>query len=351
MHKRLFIPGPVEVTDDVLLKMATPMIGHRTKESSALQKRISEKIMKVMYTKNQILLSTSSGSGLMEGAVRSCTRKKAAVFSIGAFGDRWHKMALSNRVDADKYSSEPGKPTTPEMIEKALSTGDYDLITITHNETSTGVMNPVEDLAEIWKKYPDVVVCMDTVSSMGGTKIEEITNEVNKIITEFLAFSKPTPQIFNAVLLNEIILSVKYMLESPSFIKGVKLELNLTEFEKPVFADEFQIKQVILNMAKNAIEAMDETNTPLLKISTSLSNSNKEMILKISDNGKGLPKVDLSKLCKPFYTTKEYGTGLGLSTCYRIIKEHNGKISFESKIGKGTTFTIFIPCKSDTKNH
>jgi aspartate aminotransferase-like enzyme len=172
MHKRLFIPGPVEVTDDVLLKMATPMIGHRTKESSALQKRISEKIMKVMYTKNQILLSTSSGSGLMEGAVRSCTRKKAAVFSIGAFGDRWHKMALSNRVDADKYSSEPGKPTTPEMIEKALSTGDYDLITITHNETSTGVMNPVEDLAEIWKKYPDVVVCMDTVSSMGGTKIE-----------------------------------------------------------------------------------------------------------------------------------------------------------------------------------
>ena len=96
---------------------------------------------------------------------------------------------------------------------------------------------------------------------------------------------------------------------------------------------------------------MDETNTPLLKISTSLSNSNKEMILKISDNGKGLPKVDLSKLCKPFYTTKEYGTGLGLSTCYRIIKEHNGKISFESKIGKGTTFTIFIPCKSDTKNH
>ncbi|NSW92671.1 MAG: alanine--glyoxylate aminotransferase family protein [Firmicutes bacterium] len=172
MHKRLFIPGPVEVTEDVLQKMATPMIGHRTKEASALQKSISEKMMKVMYTKNQILLSTSSGSGLMEGAVRSCTRKKAAIFSIGAFGDRWYKMALSNGIEADIFSSEPGKPTTPEMVERALSKGEYDLITITHNETSTGVMNPVEELADVWKKYPDVVVCMDTVSSMGGTKIE-----------------------------------------------------------------------------------------------------------------------------------------------------------------------------------
>jgi PAS domain S-box-containing protein len=220
-------------------------------------------------------------------------------------------------------------------------------------QLGSGIVHETKNMLASIKGYCQLIYLKsDSNYVKNHTKrIEEITNEVNKIITEFLAFSKPTPQIFNAVLLNEIILSVKYMLESPSFIKGVKLELNLTEFEKPVFADEFQIKQVILNMAKNAIEAMDETNTPLLKISTSLSNSNKEMILKISDNGKGLPKVDLSKLCKPFYTTKEYGTGLGLSTCYRIIKEHNGKISFESKIGKGTTFTIFIPCKSDTKNH
>src|SRR5690606_35626072 len=93
MHKKLFIPGPVEVRDDVLQKMATPMIGHRTKDASALQRRITEKLQKLMYTGNMILLSTSSGSGLMEGAVRSCTVKRAAVFSVGAFGDRWYKMA------------------------------------------------------------------------------------------------------------------------------------------------------------------------------------------------------------------------------------------------------------------
>ncbi len=172
MHKKLFIPGPVEVREDVLQKMAEPMIGHRTKEASALQRGISEKMQKVMFTKNTILLSTTSGSGLMEGSVRSCTTKRAAVFSVGAFGDRWYKMAVSNNVPADIYSSEPGKPTTPEMVDKALSTGKYDLITITHNETSSGVMNPVEEIAEVLKKYPEVIWCMDTVSSMAGTRIE-----------------------------------------------------------------------------------------------------------------------------------------------------------------------------------
>ncbi len=171
MHKRLFIPGPVDVAPDVLEKMGTQMIGHRTKDASVLQKSISDKMRKVMYTSNEILLSTSSGSGLMEGAIRSCTRKRAAVFSVGAFGDRWYKMATANGVPADKFSSELGQPTTPIMVEEALATGKYDLITITHNETSTGIMNPVAEIAEVVKKYPEVIFCLDTVSSMGGTYI------------------------------------------------------------------------------------------------------------------------------------------------------------------------------------
>jgi len=172
MHKKLFIPGPVEVRPEVLEKMATPMIGHRTKDASTLQREISEMVMKLFYTANQIILSTTSGSGLMEGAIRSCTRKRAVVFSIGAFGDRWHQMAQRNNVPADKVSVEWGKATTPDLVDEALSTGKYDLMTITHNETSTGVMCPVKEIAEVVKKYPDVIWCMDTVSSMGGTKID-----------------------------------------------------------------------------------------------------------------------------------------------------------------------------------
>jgi len=172
MHKRLFIPGPVDVAPDVLEKMSGPMIGHRSKDASALQRNISEKLKKVFNTKEEILLSTSSGTGLMEGAIRSCTAKRAAVFGVGAFGKRWYEMAVMNNVPADLYEVEWGKAITPEMVDEVLATGKYDLITITHNETSTGIMNPVGEIAEVMKKYPDVVYCLDTVSSMGGTKID-----------------------------------------------------------------------------------------------------------------------------------------------------------------------------------
>ncbi len=172
MHKKLFIPGPIEVKQDILQKMSSNMIGHRSKEASELQRNISDKLKKLFYTENEILLSTSSGSGLMEAAVRCCTKNRAAVFSIGSFGDRWHEMAESNGIEADLFKSEPGSITTPEMVDEVLSTGKYDLVTITHNETSTGVMNPIEEISRVVKNYPDIIFCVDTVSSAGGVKIE-----------------------------------------------------------------------------------------------------------------------------------------------------------------------------------
>jgi len=172
MYKKLFIPGPVTVTEDILQKMATPMIGHRTKDASNLQRNISNKLRKLMNTQNEILLSTSSGSGLMEGAIRSCTQKRAAVFSCGNFGNRWFAMAEDNNVPADKFEVEWGLPNTSESVDQFLATGKYDLVAVTHNETSTGVMNPIEEIAQVMKKYPEVIFCIDAVSSLGGVKLE-----------------------------------------------------------------------------------------------------------------------------------------------------------------------------------
>ncbi|MCG2716989.1 MAG: aminotransferase class V-fold PLP-dependent enzyme, partial [Candidatus Marinimicrobia bacterium] len=172
MHKKLFIPGPVDVRPEILEAMSAPMIGHRTKDASALGERICKNLQKVFYTDNPILLSTTSGTGLMEGSIRSLTTKRAIVFSIGAFGNRWAKLAKSNNVPVDKVEAEWGQPTLPEIVDEYLSTGKYDVFTITHNETSTGVMNPVEEIAEIRKKYPDVLWLMDAVSSMAGVRIE-----------------------------------------------------------------------------------------------------------------------------------------------------------------------------------
>ncbi len=183
MARKLFIPGPIDVREDVLEKMATAMIGHRGEEASALQKGISEKLQKLFYTKEEILLSTSSGSGLMEGAIRSCTSKRAAVFSCGAFGDRWYKMAVENNVKADLYKVDMGKAITPELVEQVLAKGEYDLITVQHNETSTGITNPIEKIAQVLKNYPDVIFCVDAVSSAGGVKIEVDKLNIDILIT------------------------------------------------------------------------------------------------------------------------------------------------------------------------
>ena len=172
MNIRLFCPGPTNVSEDVLKKLSSPLISHRTKEASKLQKDISNKMRKLMYTKNEILLSTSSACGLMEGAIRSCTQKRAAVFTCGVFGNQWYQMARTNNIPCDKFEAEWGKPTTKEIVKGALDSGKYDLITVTHNETSTGIMNPIEEIAEVVKNYPEVVFCLDTVSSLGGVKIE-----------------------------------------------------------------------------------------------------------------------------------------------------------------------------------
>jgi len=171
MKKNLFIPGPINVSQDVLDRMHNQMISHRSEDASTLQRNISRKLQKVFYTKEQILLSTSSGSGLMEGAIRSCTNKRAAVFSSGAFGDRWYKMAKANNIPADLIRVDEGEAITAEIVEDTLATGKYDLITTTHNETSTGVTTPVEEIAEVVRNYP-VIWCLDAVSSMGGIKIE-----------------------------------------------------------------------------------------------------------------------------------------------------------------------------------
>ena len=170
-HTRLFIPGPVEVDPEVLERLATPMIGHRTGEYSDLQERVTEKTRKLMYTQNDIVFSASSGTGLMEMAVRSTTAKRTIVFSVGAFGNRWHEIAVGNGVAADKHEVQWGDVITPEIVDSYLSTGRYDVATVTHNETSTGVMHRLEEFAEVFTRYPDVIWCVDAVSSLGGVKI------------------------------------------------------------------------------------------------------------------------------------------------------------------------------------
>jgi len=171
MHKKLFIPGPVEVAPEILEAMAMPLVGHRMKEYAVLHGRVKDGLKRLMKTDGRVFLSTSSAFGIMEGAIRNLVGRRCANFCNGAFSDKWHDVTKRCGKEADAFKVEWGQAITPEIVDAALSTGRYDSLTLIHNETSTGVMSPLPEIAEVLKKYPDVVSIIDTVSSMSALSI------------------------------------------------------------------------------------------------------------------------------------------------------------------------------------
>lgn len=172
MYKKLFIPGPTHVVDEVLEAMAVPMIGHRDSGYSDLHRAIVEKLKKLLFTNNRIYLSTSSSTGMMEGAIRNCVKGKALMTDCGAFSKRWAQIARANSKETEVIEVAMGKAVTPEMVDEKLAQGGYDSVCITFNETSTGVKNPLKEIAALVKeKYPDVLILVDAVSIMAGAEI------------------------------------------------------------------------------------------------------------------------------------------------------------------------------------
>jgi aspartate aminotransferase-like enzyme len=173
MYKKLFIPGPTHVRDEILQAQAAPMLGHRAKEYSDLQKEVTPKLQQLLYTQQHVYLYASSSSGVMEGSVRQASTKKVLNTVCGAFSKRWHQMTVANGIPCDKVEVEMGQAITPELVDKALGQDDYDAITVVLNETSTGLTNPVQEIAAlIHDRYPDVLILVDAVSGMAGIKIE-----------------------------------------------------------------------------------------------------------------------------------------------------------------------------------
>lgn len=171
MRKKLFIPGPVEVAPEILQAMATPMVGHRMAEYAALHRGVKEKLKRLLETDTRVFLATSSAFGVMEGAVRNLVGKRCANFCNGAFSDKWHDVTRRCGKEADAIKVEWGEPVTPELVDATLATGRYDAITLIHNETSTGVMSPLPEIAAVLRRYPEVVSIIDTVSSMSAFRI------------------------------------------------------------------------------------------------------------------------------------------------------------------------------------
>lgn len=171
MAKKLFVPGPVEVGPRILQALATPQIGHRSGEFQELYARVVGRLKEFLGTKRRLYLATCSATGIMEGAVRNCVKKRCLNLTCGAFSERWHEITRANGREADKISVEWGEPNLPEVLHDALSTDKYDAVTVVHNETSTGLMNPLRDIAKAVHEHPGVLLLVDAVSSMAVVDI------------------------------------------------------------------------------------------------------------------------------------------------------------------------------------
>ena len=171
-HDKLFTPGPVEVSAKTLAAFARPTIGHRGEDFKNLYRDIHSNLQVLFGTKQPVFLSTSSSWGVMEGAIRNLVGKGVLCCMCGAFSDKWLDVARRCGKNAEPLQVDWGKHIDHKDVDLALASGKFDTITLVHNETSTGVMNPLPEICCTLAKYPDVVSIVDTVSSFSAMKIE-----------------------------------------------------------------------------------------------------------------------------------------------------------------------------------
>lgn len=126
---------------------------------------------------------TKSCLGVMEGAVRNLSDKKVLCCMCGAFSDKWLDVAKRCGKEADPYSVEWGSHIDPVELDEKLSSGEYDLVTLVHNETSCGMMNPLEEIMQVLAKYPDILSVIDTVSSFSVVPIPKDKWGIDVILT------------------------------------------------------------------------------------------------------------------------------------------------------------------------
>ena len=181
---RMFVPGPVDVADEVLQAQAAPMLPHRSKEFEAIYRRVGEKSQQLFFTAHRVLISASSGTGLQEAAIRNLVDKKVLACVNGAFADRWYEVALANGKDVTKLEFDWDKPVNPDLVAVAAKHGGFDALTIVHNETSTGLQNPVQEIAAAIRAVaPEMLILVDAVSSLAGARIETDAWGLDMVLT------------------------------------------------------------------------------------------------------------------------------------------------------------------------
>ena len=182
-HDKLFTPGPVEVSAKTLAAFARPMIGHRGEDFKELYRSIHPELQTLFGTQQPVFLSTSSAWGVMEASIRNLVRQRVLCCMCGAFSDKWLEVARRCGKEAEPLQVEWGQAIDPRALDAQLATGRFDTVTLIHNETSTGVMNPLPEICCTMAKYPEVALIVDSVSSFSAVPIPMDAYQIDVLLT------------------------------------------------------------------------------------------------------------------------------------------------------------------------
>ena len=167
---KFFLPGPTEVVAEVLEAQLKPMIGHRGAGIKTLMQKLQVGLKDVFRTEREVFLSTSSATGFMEAAVRNGVRKKALALVNGAFSKRFGELVQSCGFEVEVMEVPWGAVHDPQAVRDRLKKGGIDAITVVHSETSTGALNPIEQLSQVAHEADDVVILVDSVTGLAGAE-------------------------------------------------------------------------------------------------------------------------------------------------------------------------------------
>jgi aspartate aminotransferase-like enzyme len=186
---RFFLPGPAYVTEETRRAMLRPVVAHRSSDFLELYARLTSRLASVFRTERPVPFATGSATLVMEIALSSLAPRRVLALTNGAFSERWNAIATSLGKAADRVSVPWGRPMDPDLVRQALRQaataggGGYDAVTLVHNETSTGVVSPVEEIARVVREESDALVLVDAVSSLGGGRFETDAWGVDLVLT------------------------------------------------------------------------------------------------------------------------------------------------------------------------
>lgn len=169
---RFFLPGPAYVTEATRRAMTAPVTGHRSASFREVYGRFTAALPPVFRTHRDVPIATGSASLVMELALVSTVRSSVLHLVAGAFSERWHAIGVALGRSADRLDVPWGRALDPDLVRRALRRKRYEAVTVVHNETSTGVVQPLAEIARAVREESDALVLVDAVSSLGGAPVE-----------------------------------------------------------------------------------------------------------------------------------------------------------------------------------